>query len=137
VETKEEDSAPSSILDKKEEAFTDEDLQRVWKKFSEDREPADTDKLIMSREVKKGEDHDIIIYLSSQLEGSFLDKFYTELIQYLRTELKNDHISLKREVSKVAEVKKLYTSKDIFDHMVKQNPSLQELKDRLGLDFDY
>jgi hypothetical protein len=137
VETKEEDSTSSSILDKKEEAFTDEDLQRVWKKFSEDREPADTDKLIMSREVKKGEDHDIIIYLSSQLEGSFLDKFYTELIQYLRTELKNDHISLKREVSKVAEVKKLYTSKDIFDHMVKQNPSLQELKDRLGLDFDY
>jgi hypothetical protein len=137
VETKEVDSTSSSILDKKEEAFTDEDLQRIWKKFSEDREPADTDKLIMSREVKKGEDHDIIIYLSSQLEGSFLDKFYTELIQYLRTELKNDHISLKREVSKVAEVKKLYTSKDIFDHMVKQNPSLQELKDRLGLDFDY
>lgn len=91
----------------------------------------------MSREVKKGENHDIVISLSSQLEGSFLDKFETELIVYLRAELNNDHISLKREVSQVAEVNKLYTSKDIFDHMVQQNPALQELKDKLGLDFNY
>lgn len=137
AEKKEEESASTSILDKKKEEFSDEDLQNIWKQFSKERESADTDKLIMSRQVKKGEDYDIIIYLSSQLEGSFLDKFDTELIQYLRTELKNDHISLKREVSQVAEVKKLYTSKDIFEHMVKQNPALQDLKDRLGLDFDY
>lgn len=133
----EEETPAASILDKKEEEFNDEDLQRVWKAFSKERQPADTDKLIMSRKVAKGENYDIVIFLSSQLESSFLDKFDTDLIRYLRTELKNDHISLKREISQVAEVKKLYTSKDIFEHMVKQNPALQDLKDRLGLDFDY
>ncbi|MFK7954442.1 MAG: hypothetical protein AB8B73_16435 [Ekhidna sp.] len=91
----------------------------------------------MGRNVKKGEDYDIIITLSSQLEGSFLDKFETELIQYIRTELKNDHISLKRDIAQLAEVNKLYTSKDIYEHMIEKNPALKDLKDRLGLDFDY
>lgn len=91
----------------------------------------------MGRKVHKGENHDVVVHLSSQLEGSFLDKFETELITYLRSELKNDHISLKREIAVLAEVNKLYTSKDIFEHMVEKNPALQDLKDRLGLDFDY
>lgn len=128
----------SAILNKKEEDFSEEALQQAWKNFLVQRpESADTDKLIMSRAVKKGEGNDITIYLSSQLEGSFLDKFDAELIQFIRAELNNDHISLKREIAQLAEVNKLYTSKDIFEHMVTQNPALQELKDRLGLDFDY
>ncbi len=79
----------------------------------------------------------MVITLGSQLEVSFLEKFDTELVQFLRNELKNDHVVLRREIEEIEVTKKLYTSKDIFDEMVKQNPDLQDLKDRLGLDFDY
>ncbi|MEQ9404782.1 MAG: DNA polymerase III subunit gamma/tau [Cyclobacteriaceae bacterium] len=127
-----------SIVDKKEEEYSEEALAVAWKKFRDGREnPGDTEKLILGREVKKGEEHEVLIFLSSQLEVSFLDKFETELIQFLRTELTNDHLTINKQVAQVEETKKLYTSKDIYEHMLKQNPKLQELKDKLGLDFDY
>ena len=129
------------MLEKKSEEFTEEALLEAWKNFGEERTNAgDTDKLILNRELKKGEEHAVIIHLASQLEVSFLEKLEVDLIQYLRSSLMNDHIVLRREIIKDEEgdtKKKLYTSKDIFEHMVKENPHLQDLKDRLGLDFDY
>ncbi len=97
----------------------------------------DTEKLILGREVKKGEQYEALIFLSSELEASFLDKFETELIQFLRRELCNDYLSINKQVAQQEETRKLYTSKDIYEYMVKQNPKLAELKDKLGLDFDY
>ena len=137
VEVPEEDIEPT-VIDKKETEFSDEELQKAWKAFADQRAGAgDTDKLVLSKSVKKGENHSVIITLGSQLEVSFLEKFDTELVQFLRSELKNDHVVLRREIEEIEETKKLYTSKDIFDEMVKQNPDLKDLKDRLGLDFDY
>ena len=113
-------------------------MQETWKKFGSEKPNAgDTDKLILNREVSKGEGHKVIIHLASQLEVSFLEKLEVELIQFLRSTLENDHITLERSIVQEEETKKLYTSKDIFEHMVKENPALKDLKDRLGLDFDY
>lgn len=131
------EEAPS-VLDKKAEEFSEEALQKTWMAFSDNwPEAGDTDRLILNKEVKKGQEHEVVILLGSQLEVSFLEKFEVELVQYLRTELNNDHITLKRDIIQEEEAKKLYTSTDIFDYMVKQNPDLKDLKDRLGLDFDY
>lgn len=113
-------------------------MQAVWKSFGENwKDAGDTDRLILNKKINKGEEYKVIIHLGSQLEISFLEKFEVELVQYLRAELKNDHITIHREIAKEEESKKLYTSSDIFDYMVKQNPDLKDLKDRLGLDFDY
>ncbi|NQZ78778.1 MAG: hypothetical protein HRT61_22085 [Ekhidna sp.] len=126
------------MVDKKETNFSNEDLQAAWEVFAEQKPNAgDTERLILSKSVKKGENHSVIILLGSQLEVSFLEKFDTELVQFFRSHLQNDHIVLRTEIAELKEEKKLYTSTDIFDYMVKQNPDLKDLKDRLGLDFDY
>ncbi|WP_420316268.1 hypothetical protein [Ekhidna sp.] len=131
-----EDASP--VTEKKETDFSEDDLQRVWKAFAEQKSNAgDTDRLVLSKSIKKGDEHSVILMLGSQLEVSFLEKFDTELVQYLRNELKNDHIVIRTEIAEIQDEKKLYTSTDIFDYMVKQNPDLKDLKDRLGLDFDY
>ncbi len=127
-----------TILDKAAEPFTAEELQAAWHRFgTEKSNVGDTDRLILNRELEKGKEHSVVIHLASQLEVSFLEKLEVELIQFLRAALKNDHITLTREIKQEQESKKLYTSKDIYEHMVKENPQLKELKDRLGLDFDY
>ncbi len=128
----------ASIMEKRAKEFSEEELQAAWKQFGvEKKDAGDTDKLILNRSVSKGEAHKVIIHLASQLEVSFLEKLEVELIQFLRSTLENDHITLDRSITQEEESKKLYTSKDIFEHMVKENPSLKDLKDRLGLDFDY
>jgi DNA polymerase-3 subunit gamma/tau len=91
----------------------------------------------LSKSLAKGEKDEVIIKLKSQLEVSFLERLETDITQHLRSALKNDHILLKKEVEEVQETDKLYTSSDIYEYMVKQNPKLKDLKDRLGLDFDY
>ncbi|MBC6400636.1 MAG: hypothetical protein GDA37_06415 [Ekhidna sp.] len=130
---------PESVHEKKANEFSLEDLQSAWKRFGEAQtNVADTNKLILSRAIMKGENHEVILQLASQLEVSFLEKIETDLVQFLRSTLSNDHVVLKREVIKDEdESKKLYTSKEIFEYMIKQNPNLKDLKDRLGLDFDY
>ena len=137
-EKKEDEETQHSVVNKKSKEFSEEELKQAWKQFGNEMSHAgDTDKLILNREISKGPENKAIIHLASQLEVSFLEKLEVELIQYLRSTLENDHITLGREVIQEEESKKLYTSKDIFEHMVKENPSLKNLKDRLGLDFDY
>lgn len=136
--SKEDTQEASPVTEKKEVAFSEEDLQTAWKGFAAQKPDAgDTERLVLSKSVKKGDDHSVIIMLGSQLEVSFLEKFDTELVQFFRAQLENDHIVLRTEIAEIEQEKKLYTSTDIFDYMAKQNPDLKELKDRLGLDFDY
>ena len=123
----------------KSDEFSQEDLQSAWNSFGKEQTNlADTNKLILNREIRKGDNHEVILQLTSSLEVSFLEKVETELVQFLRSVLRNDYITLKSEILKNDDdSKKLYTSKDIFDYMLKQNANIKDLKDRLGLDFDY
>jgi len=40
-------------------------------------------------------------------------------------------------VTEEKETEKLYTNSDKFEYLAKQNPKLKELKDRLGLDYEF
>ena len=128
------------VVEKKSETFTDDQLLGAWKTFAEHRQSlnmGDAEKLVLSRTLSKEGESDVLIGLGSQLEVSILEKFEQDLVQFLRKELSNDFILLKKGVQEHKETQKLYTSKDKFEFMAEQNPALKELKDRLGLDFGY
>jgi DNA polymerase-3 subunit gamma/tau len=96
------------------------------------------EQLIHNRDLEKREDHKVAIVLRSTLEISILERFEHELIAFLRTELKNDHILLEKEVKEEdQQTRKLYTSADKYEYMLQQNPDLKLLKEQLGLDFEY
>ncbi len=97
----------------------------------------DAEKLVLSRELVKKAGNEITIMLGSQLEINILEKFEPDLVQHLRRELHNDLIFLTKSVKEQKEGQKLYTSQDKYDFMVKENPSLKALKEKLGLDFEY
>ncbi len=78
-----------------------------------------------------------MIQLSSSLEISILERLEQGIVQFFRKELKNSLIQLQKEVSEQEKSKKLYTSKEKYDYMVEQNPALKDLKERLGLDFEF
>lgn len=134
-----ESNEPSrTVTQKRDVPFDEEALKAAWQAFDGSGvNVGELGKRILNREVKKAGENDIVVMLTSQLEVSFLEPFEADLVQFLRDHLKNDHISLQKEIAEIEVTNKLYTSKDIYDYMVKENPKLQELKDRLGLDFDY
>lgn len=115
-------------------------MTETWEAFKEERikkGASDTEKLVLNRKLSKAGEHQVKIFLESQLEISILEKFEAELIRFFRKNLNNSLIQLEKEVSEQDESKQLYTSKEKFEYMARQNPALRALKDRLGLDFEY
>ena len=63
--------------------------------------------------------------------------FRTEVLTFLRKELQNSTIHLEVVVSKEETKTMIYTQADKFKFMADKNPSLHDLRNVLGLDYDY
>lgn len=92
--------------------------------------------VILNQEFELKNKTEIHLVLSSDLE---LDRFKTlkpSILEHLRKSLENSNIDILAEVKHEVGTKKAYTNSDKFKVMMEKNPSLAELKDRLGLDPD-
>ncbi|MFT6867895.1 MAG: hypothetical protein ACJA08_002741 [Cyclobacteriaceae bacterium] len=121
-------------------AFSESQLQEAWLAFKEKRTnegAGDMEQLVLNRSIRKSAENGVLISLASPLETNILDRAEQEIVQFLRSELKNSLILMEKEVKEQEMSKKLYTSRDKFEYMAEQNPALKELKERLGLDFEY
>lgn len=128
------------LLEERSSSFDEGQVTQLWGDFKTmrlERGASDTEKLVLERRLEKSEGHNVKIFLESQLEISILEKLEQDLIKYLRHTLDNTFIQLEKEVTEQDTSKNLYTSKEKFEYMAQQNPALRELKDRLGLDFEY
>ena len=123
----------------KNEVFTEVELQDAWKDFIEFRKnkvESEMEQLILTRQIiKKGTN--ALIKLNSSLEIAIFDRIEVDLVNFLREALSNDQLIVNKEIKEDPKKDKLYTSKDKYDFMVKEQPLLQKLKDKLGLDFEY
>ena len=90
--------------------------------------------------LKRGfilQDSLITIALSNPIEEPLLQNIRVQLTTYLRDKLNNSAISVIGVMQEIASKKVVYTNKEKFDHLAEKNPTLRELKERLGLDTDY
>ncbi len=99
-------------------------------------EANESDRIILNKELNLKEDKTVEVIITNQLEKDILGRFETELTQHLREELSNDFIKVTTKLLEIEASKKLYTSKDKFEHMLSQNSNLQLLQEKLGLDYD-
>ncbi|MGZ3945427.1 MAG: DNA polymerase III subunit gamma/tau, partial [Mucilaginibacter sp.] len=60
-----------------------------------------------------------------------------DILNYLRTSLKNFRIEVQTRVDEIKASKKPYTNTEKFQHMASKNPQLAELKRRFNLETDY
>lgn len=93
--------------------------------------------MVLKQDVVRNGETELEIFLSTEIERKFLAMAETELVQFLRKELRNDRISLLTTI-KVAEVKhRLYTDKEKFNYLAEKQPLLLKLKERLSLDTEF
>jgi hypothetical protein len=122
------------------EDFSDEVLQKAWAEYREKRlgeKVGDMEQLILNRPLHKTSESSLMISLASPLEANILDKAEQGIVLFLRSTLRNSSIVIEKEVKEQETSKKLYTSKDKYEYMVSINPAMKEMKERLGLDFEY
>jgi len=124
--------------EKKTNDFTLEALKSSWQEYKQlHKDDGNSFELvILNQDFELKNQTEIHLVLSSDLE---LDRFKTlrpPLLDHLRKSLENHAIDITAEVKHEVGTKKAYTNSDKFKVMIKKNPALAELKDRLGLDPD-
>ncbi|MCY1512665.1 hypothetical protein D9M68_471350 [compost metagenome] len=69
------------------------------------------------------------------LESTLQDE-KIELLNFLRTELKNFDLQLISKRAANTQKKRIYTNKDKYTYMVEKNPQLEEMRKRFNLDIN-
>ncbi len=140
-------SPPSETNDNKteeissfgEDPFDTEKLASAWQQLIELRTKnggRDSEILLLKQKWElKGTS--IILTLTNAFQLDILNRFHTDIVGYLRKELNNRHLELKSEVSEIVREDMLYTNREKFEYLMKLNPQLRTLKDRLELDPDF
>ena len=126
----------TEIETKRNEDFSEENLQKIWEKLSENNEDAFFSNLIKSTKPKKDGDICLIEVLNNQAIDDF-NKKRTFIEKFLADELHNDNIKLK--ISKDAQIEQnsILSPEEKLQEMTEKNSNLQEFIYKLGLEIKY
>lgn len=118
-------------------AFSEEALQAAWRRFFEEQTLSQAEKAFARRPVSKGEGAVVQVALRNILEHDMLENYRERLLSFLRRELDNPTITLAVKESKKKQAPRRQLSREEQLQLLSQKyPMLEELRQRLGLDFD-
>lgn len=117
------------------EEFSPDELRTKWEDFIKrlDDRPNLQSTLAYVPELK--EDFQLYLEIENRVQEDLINNIKTELVSWLRKELKNSKINLITVVAEKAKGRIIYTDAEKFDELLKKNPSLALLKQKLNLDF--
>jgi DNA polymerase-3 subunit gamma/tau len=140
IKTEEEKSEEKVELTGAEEnPFTKEEFLEVWTKYSVQMKAANKMKLsaLMDNYTPIVKDNFLVeLQVESKILVDELIYEKVDLMNYLRSELKNFNIMLEPIIVEMVQEKKLYTSKDKYQHLVAKNPKLDDFRKVFNLDLD-
>ena len=138
-----EESLPDEIT-KPEGAPVDEkineaELHECWNAFALKRREMGKENqfVILSQGIKLAEDNSIHLKLTSSLQVEMVEDIKTELLQLLRSKLRNDHITITYEITEEKIDSRPYTQMEKYEFLVAKQPALKALKEKLGLDYEF
>ncbi|TAH26140.1 MAG: hypothetical protein EAZ07_05480 [Cytophagales bacterium] len=119
----------------KNDSFTLENLEKLWQNhLKQCKEKGLLNHcLILDRPITL-ENEIIHLKLDNVIQEDQLNEFKLELLEYLRTNLKNNMVNIKVSIKKEEEIKKIYTSREKYIYLNEKFPQLDQLRTRLGLD---
>ena len=130
----------SELIEKRSSSFTEQEMRNFWKDYSERmRESGKTNLYVTLSSFSPNLENERIIKLkiSNDAQQKILDENKTELLDFLRKNLKNDFVEIHTQLTEEIYRNVPYTTEDKFKKMIEENPSLKILQQKLGLDPDY
>jgi DNA polymerase-3 subunit gamma/tau len=119
--------------------FTKEEFLEVWTKYSVKMKVANKMKLsaLMDNYTPIVKENFLVeLQVESKILVDELIYEKVDLMNYLRSELKNFKIMLEPIIVETVQEKKLYTSKDKYQHLAAKNPKLEDFRKVFNLDLD-
>ena len=91
---------------------------------------------ILKKEISFGGNNTIFFHLDNELESSIFDNIKLEFINYINSKF-IEKIEIEKKVNLIEKQKTIYTNQDKYEFLIKKNKNLIELKNKLGLDYEY
>ena len=135
VQLKEKDKIKDETKNTNKIGFNEESFKSQIQNFMENIKEKKSEIAILKKEIKF-EDKNVIFQLDNELEGSIFDDLKNKL-QYFLKETFKENIEIDKEVKVQEKSKKIYTNKDKYEYLSKKNKSLIDLKNKLGLDYEF
>ncbi|MAQ22327.1 MAG: DNA polymerase III subunit gamma/tau [Cytophagales bacterium] len=88
------------------------------------------------KKKKTIEKTNVTFHLENDLEGSIFDNLENRLNRKIKSVF-IENVTIKKDVTSKEKEKTIYTNKDKFEYLSKKNSSLKDLKNKLGLDYDF
>lgn len=115
--------------------FTEKELTTAWKEYAAN---LNEEKLLQNTmnlyHPKMLSDTIFEVEVNTELNKQYLTDNSLSILLFLREKLQNGDITMTIKIAEGNAVKKALTSREIFDEMAQQNPSLQKLSDEFGLE---
>ena len=115
--------------------LNENNLKDAIKDFRESVKNKKSEEAVLKRKIslKNGA---ISLTLENELELSIFEDLKNKLHGFLKKKF-NKNIEIVTSVTIKKKEKTIYTNKDKFEYLSKQNSNLEELKNKLGLDYEY
>lgn len=135
---KQEEQKEENPADKPATKFSYNQLLEAWKSYAEEiKEKYPVFASAMLKYDPKLEDGFTIEFKTdNKIISNDLQKI-SELLGFLKRKLNNYHIKVNTQLTKKEENHRAYTDQEKFEQMAKKNPSVQKLKNELGLEIDF
>lgn len=88
------------------------------------------------KKKKTIEKTNVTFHLENDLEGSIFENLENKLNRKIKSVF-IENVIIKKDVTSKVKEKTIYTNKDKFEYLSKKNSSLKDLKNKLGLDYDF
>jgi DNA polymerase-3 subunit gamma/tau len=127
------------VLPPDRENFTQSDLELVWKPMAESvaKDSPNLFNTLTCRIPVLTDGFKVIVTVDNKIQDSEIFGKRTEILGYLRKELRNWGIQLETHVTdRPVESRKPYTDQEKFNAMAERNPAIKTLKDQLNLDIE-
>lgn len=136
-----EDGAPMDLSNMPMNDYHIDDFKMAWRRFAhllkEKGDKTYYNALLKRDPIQKGDDQ-FILQLDSVIQLDTIRLRISELLGYLRKELRNYNIDVKLEITNNPEEEvKFQTGKDKFAALARKNPNLHTLKKTFNLDIEF
>lgn len=115
-----------------------EALQKVWTTLAQSKKEEGRDQLFMlMNQAYEFKENTILLNLTSPLQEDLINEYRTEIVQFLRSNLKNKQLNITTRLVKAEARKMIYTPQEKFNYLAEKHPALLVLKDKFSLDPDF
>ena len=116
-------------------SFSEEEFNILINSFIDSLKEKKSEVAILKKQ-KVIEGTSITFYLDNKLEGSIYDSILNRLNERLKNRF-TEKITLNKKINQTKKEKTIYTNKEKFEYLVKKNDNLNQLKSKLGLDYEF